>query len=69
MSDRKVRKSNSLKGNKGNSKGPIKPKRKESYGPSKNAEVFLNKIINNSFSPITNYKQIQKFQSSTIENN
>ena len=69
MSERKVRKSNSLKGNKVNSKGPIKPKRKESYGPSKNAEVFLNKIINNSFSPITNYKQIQKFQSNTIENN
>ena len=68
MSEKKVRKSYSLKGNEENKKVPIKPRRKESYGVSTNAEVFLNKIINNAFSPITNFKNIQKFPSNTNEN-
>ena len=60
MSERRPKKSNSLKTSKLNSKTPIKPKRKESYGVTTNADVFLNKIINNTFSPVTSTKHIPK---------
>ena len=68
MSDRRPKKSNSLKTSKLNSNTPIKPKRKESYGVTTNADVFLNKIINNTFSPVTSTKHIPKIPSNTLEN-
>ena len=69
MEERRVKKSNSLKGNtKIPSMNKIQnPKRKESSGQvTTNAEGFLNKIINNTFSPVTNYKHSKKLSSSNI---
>ena len=69
MEERRVKKSNSLKGNsKISSISKIQnPKRKESSGQvTSNAEGFLNKIINNTFSPVTNYKQSKKISSSNV---
>ena len=69
MEERRVKKSNSLKGNtKIPSMNKIQnPKRKESSGQgTSNAEGFLNKIINNTFSPVTNFKHRKKLSSSNI---